>query len=92
MLHFISMGSGSSGNCYLLYTDSDALLIDAGIGVRALKKHLRDYGLSVSRINNILITHDHADHVNLLVVLAKTTNCVSMPHGECMLVLAATGV
>lgn len=71
MLHFISMGSGSSGNCYLLYTDSDALLIDAGIGVRALKKHLRDYGLSVSRINNILITHDHADHVKSVGSLSK---------------------
>ena len=32
MLKFISFGSGSSGNCYLLYTESDGLLIDAGIG------------------------------------------------------------
>lgn len=71
MLHFISLGSGSSGNCYLLYTDTDALLIDAGIGVRALKKYLRDYGLSVSRINNILITHDHADHVKSVGSLSK---------------------
>ena len=30
MLNFISFGSGSSGNCYLLYTESDALLIDLG--------------------------------------------------------------
>lgn len=71
MLHFISLGSGSSGNCYMLYTDNDALLIDAGIGIRALKKHLRDYGLSVSKINNILITHDHADHVKSVGSLSK---------------------
>ena len=27
-LKFISFGSGSSGNCYFLYTDSDGLMID----------------------------------------------------------------
>lgn len=41
MLKFISFGSGSSGNCYLLYTESDGLLIDAGIGVRTLKSILK---------------------------------------------------
>lgn len=63
MLRFISFGSGSSGNCYCLYTDTDALLIDVGVGIRTLKKQFREYGLSMSRINNVLITHDHADHV-----------------------------
>ena len=63
MLKFISMGSGSSGNCYYLESEDDALLIDAGVGVRGLKKHFRDYGLSLSRVHHILITHDHADHI-----------------------------
>ena len=34
MLKFISFGSGSSGNCYYLYTETDALLIDAGVGIK----------------------------------------------------------
>ena len=63
MLRFISFGSGSSGNCYLLYTDNDALIIDAGVGIRTLKKHFRDYGLSLSKVRHVLITHDHADHI-----------------------------
>lgn len=63
MINFISFGSGSSGNCYYLYTDNDGLLIDAGVGVRALKKYFRDYGLSLSKVRHILITHDHADHI-----------------------------
>lgn len=63
MLKFISFGSGSSGNCYLLYTDDDALLIDAGVGVRTLKKHFRDYGLPITLVKRLLITHDHADHI-----------------------------
>ncbi|GAY28540.1 MBL fold metallo-hydrolase [Prevotella sp. MGM1] len=70
MLNFISFGSGSSGNCYYLYTATDGLLIDAGVGIRTLKKHFKDYGLSISKVRNILITHDHADHV-------KSVGCIS---------------
>jgi len=63
MLKFISFGSGSSGNCYLLYTANDGLLIDIGVGIRTLKKEFRDYGVSMSQVHHLLITHDHADHI-----------------------------
>ena len=63
MLRFFSIGSGSSGNCYLLYTDSDGLMIDCGVGVRTLKKYMHEYGLNFSQIHHMLVTHDHADHV-----------------------------
>ena len=63
MLKFISFGSGSSGNCYFLYTENDGLLIDVGVGIRTLKKHFRDYGLSLAKVHHVLVTHDHADHI-----------------------------
>lgn len=63
MLRFISFGSGSSGNCYYLFTETDGLLIDTGIGIRTLKKQFKDYSLSLSKVKHILITHDHADHI-----------------------------
>lgn len=63
MLRFISFGSGSSGNCYYLYTETDSLMIDVGVGLRSLKKHFRNYGLKFEEIHHILVTHDHADHV-----------------------------
>ena len=64
MLKFISIGSGSSGNCYYLSTGTDGLLIDAGVGIRTLKKHLADNGIHIKDdVQNILVTHDHADHI-----------------------------
>ncbi len=63
MLKFLSFGSGSSGNCYLLYTGTDCLMIDCGVGIRSLKKHFHNYGLQMKMVHNVLITHDHADHV-----------------------------
>ncbi|MBO4891990.1 MAG: MBL fold metallo-hydrolase [Prevotella sp.] len=63
MLKFISFGSGSSGNCYYFGTATDGMLVDIGVGIRTLKKHARDYGISLSSVRRILITHDHADHI-----------------------------
>lgn len=71
MLKFISFGSGSSGNCYYLYTESDGLLIDAGVGIRTLKKYFRERGLRLADIHNIIITHDHADHVKSVGSLSR---------------------
>lgn len=38
----MSLASGSSGNCYYLATDHTAILIDAGIGIRTLKKVFKE--------------------------------------------------
>lgn len=74
MFKFISFGSGSSGNCYLLYTDTDALMIDAGVNTKMLKKYFSDYGLNLADVHNILVTHDHADHVKAVGCMSHDCN------------------
>lgn len=74
MLHYISFGSGSSGNSSFLFTETDGLLIDAGIGIRALKRQFKNFGLHMSSVKNILITHDHADHVKSVGSLSRDYN------------------
>lgn len=74
MLHFVSFGSGSSGNCSMLYTDDESIVIDAGVGMRTLRKYLREYGLSIRKSLGILITHDHADHVRSVGCLSTDFN------------------
>lgn len=71
MLKYICFGSGSSGNCYYLFTENCGILIDAGISFRALKKYFRDRNLSMSNIKCIFVTHDHADHVKSVGLLSK---------------------
>lgn len=60
---FLSLSSGSSGNCYYLEAGRKAILIDAGIPVRNIQKVLRENGLSFDKIMGLLITHDHTDHI-----------------------------
>lgn len=62
-MKFICFGSGSSGNCYYLESQGQAILIDLGIGIRAFKRHLKDYGLRIPAIKAIFVTHDHTDHI-----------------------------
>lgn len=72
MFDFISFGSGSSGNCYYLFTENDGILIDLGVGLRALKKSFHDYGFDFMHgFSNVLITHDHADHIKSVGSLSK---------------------
>lgn len=70
----LSLSSGSSGNCYYLGTSQYGILIDAGIGVRTIKKNLRDYGVAMETIVGVLVTHDHADHIKSVGGLACKLN------------------
>ncbi|WP_321480198.1 MBL fold metallo-hydrolase [uncultured Bacteroides sp.] len=60
---FISLGSGSSGNCYYLGTATYGILIDAGIGIRSIKRALKEVNISMDSIRGVFVTHDHADHI-----------------------------
>ena len=71
MLKFISFGSGSSGNCYYLLTEHGGMMIDAGVGLRTLRKYFYEYGISATDLHNILITHDHADHIKSVGVVSE---------------------
>ena len=53
------LGSGSSGNCYLLDDGKQILIIEAGIPFAEVKEAI-DY--QTSRIVGVLSTHEHGDH------------------------------
>jgi phosphoribosyl 1,2-cyclic phosphodiesterase len=68
-LLFLSLASGSSGNCYYLGTSEYGILIDAGISIRTIRNAIKDNGIDFEKIMAVLITHDHADHI-------KTVGCL----------------
>lgn len=53
------IGSSSSGNCYIIQSDTEAIILEAGVGLDKAKKAL---GFNVSKVNACLITHFHGDH------------------------------
>ena len=68
---FMSLSSGSCGNCYYLGTSQGGILIDAGVSLRRLKKTLLENGLDMDCFSAILVTHDHLDHIRHLGSFCK---------------------
>ena len=69
-VQFTILASGSSGNCAYLETDDARLLIDAGLSARQVRQRLLGIGRTPEKLSGILITHEHADHIQGLGVLA----------------------
>jgi len=65
------LASGSSGNSALLATDRARILVDAGLSLRELTRRLALIGEQPERLDAVLITHEHSDHVSGLVTLAR---------------------
>lgn len=56
------LASGSSGNSLLVVSEEGALLVDAGVGVRTLKRWCEERGVALESLSGVLVTHEHGDH------------------------------
>jgi phosphoribosyl 1,2-cyclic phosphodiesterase len=65
------LASGSTGNAAFLATDSTRILIDAGLSMLQLRKRLASIGEDLARVDAILVTHEHSDHIAGLPVLGR---------------------
>jgi phosphoribosyl 1,2-cyclic phosphodiesterase len=70
-MRLCSIASGSSGNCIYVGSEAAHLLVDVGISGKRIEKGLRELGLTGKDIDGILITHEHADHIQGLGVIAR---------------------
>jgi len=65
------LASGSSGNTTFVATDRTRLLVDAGLSFRDTCARLASIGEDATKLDAILITHEHTDHIAGLPRLAK---------------------
>ncbi len=70
-MRICSIASGSSGNCIYVGSDTTHLLVDVGISGKRTEAGLKELDLSMRDIDGIFITHEHADHIAGLGVLAR---------------------
>ncbi len=70
-MRLCSIASGSSGNCIYVGSDATHLLIDVGISGKRIENGLNSLDLTGRDLDGILITHEHADHIAGLGVMAR---------------------
>jgi len=74
-MKFTVLGSGSTGNAVLISSETTNVLVDAGLSAREILRRLADVGVSQDKLDGILITHEHSDHIGGLRVLLRSVNC-----------------
>ena len=65
------LASGSKGNSTVISSGRTRVLVDAGLSCRELLRRMAIAGEDPEKLNAILITHEHHDHVDGLAVLAR---------------------
>ncbi len=78
-LKLVSLASGSKGNATLVFSDTTALLVDAGISYTQIKTELKDFGLTPSMLDGVIVTHEHIDHIKALPRLEQDCQVYAHP-------------
>jgi phosphoribosyl 1,2-cyclic phosphodiesterase len=68
------LASGSDGNCTVIESDGEAIMIDAGISCRRIMSLMEKEGIDKDIVKAILITHEHTDHVSGAGATARKLN------------------
>ena len=63
------IGTGSKGNCYLLENDNEALIIECGVNITAIKQSL---DFNITKVVGCIVTHEHMDHAKSIKDLTKS--------------------
>lgn len=71
---FLSLVSGSSGNCSLVSDGTTAILIDCGLSCKRLEEALSKTKLNPEDISAMLITHEHSDHIKGAGIVSRKYN------------------
>lgn len=63
MLEVHVLASGSDGNCTVIESDGEAVMMDAGLSCKKIMAAMEQEGVDPSVVKAILVTHEHSDHV-----------------------------
>lgn len=81
-MRFASLGSGSGGNALVVEAGETRLLLDCGFGLRESERRLARLGLLPGDVTGILVTHEHSDHADGAIKLARRHGLpVWLTHG-----------
>lgn len=76
-MRYINFCSGSKGNCTLIESGETRLIVDCGSTKAYLSHSLHNWGIHLSTVDALLITHSHGDHIAQLKMFDSVEQCYS---------------
>lgn len=70
-MHLHILASGSKGNATVVEGPTGSVLIDDGLSRRELMRRADELGVDMDRVECVVVTHEHADHVSGLSVFCN---------------------
>ena len=70
-MNLFSVASGSSGNCIYVGNNDTNILVDAGLSGKKVIEGLSSFDINPEKLNGLLITHEHSDHIRSVRVVNK---------------------
>ena len=80
MIRYAVLGSGSSGNSYIISYNGCSILFDAGFSLKQLRERTQRSGIDFSTVQALFITHLHPDHARGAGVFARKTGVPVFLH------------
>ena len=71
-MKFQIIGSGSKGNMTYIEANDTRILLDAGINLKEINRRSE---IDFEKIDALLITHEHSDHISSLLSISKKLKC-----------------
>ena len=70
-MQLITLGSGSSGNGYIIQSEHEAIIIECGMPFKDVVAALKG---NVKNIVGCIVTHSHGDHARYISQYAQAFN------------------
>ena len=81
-----TVGMGEWGFAALIEVDGQQILFDTGARPETVLKNVREMGLDLANVKDVILSHNHSDHTMGLLTLrrefAKTNPKTALPTGK----------
>jgi phosphoribosyl 1,2-cyclic phosphodiesterase len=70
-MRFSVLSSGSKANCTFVEAGGVRFLVDCGLSGKQAEERMAQVGVDPKTLSGILVTHEHADHINGVATLSR---------------------
>ncbi len=74
MFQVCVLASGSKGNSAIIRTEKTKIMLDAGLSGSKLAKLMQQAGMDETKIDAVMISHEHSDHIGGAGVMCRRYN------------------